>query len=1040
MSLPTGPLPNTSRHDWRRWSATIMLEDEEFIIPAGEFVAVPQFSSRHRVHWSDGPRAVLEGAVELALREDGASASALWDRRLSLRLPRPLVLSLQVTLHGFVSAVPLWSGVLDELRLEDGLLILRGSAGIPGGSVRVCRDLGALPLSVPLPTGAWIPQLWGHHRAVRAMALFAPVRRSALRFECLREAKFLVLRDPVSWPASGTIQLNDEVLSYAVRVGNRQLGSETAPLLRPDPKDHRQDTPVWLLEGTGGFAWILCDHPSTVVQVFTGDDAQASPEVPVEVIVEDFHGRMATLLRSDRAPVLRTESTVPGRREPPIAYTNQWQLTTQSTADFGVNGFVDNPGFVGAVLSTMRPRLEANWIGNLGRSHLRFDRVLRAFLAFEFFANAGWPREATLRIDVIIADRVKSFSIHYNGYVERFQELLRIAEEDTAVPLRAESRTLRLIEMDSILEATGWTNAAVVLDRKFTDQFAESSATPAPSILRMSRHRPVEDGNHHARNLRLLVRMQGGAPFRIQAEAPGILKLSRTIPPAAGIRDEVLTVPVPPAVTLGELAAKLRVTLDTPEGGAVRIHECWCEVEVAELPAESRASTLDGGPLPMLYIPVELDFTELLVDGFPWDSFTPDSPRARVNIRLVNGEPSAPANVRRIRWSFEVQPAATVRMTTDLRARVSGRHTGPDGTAGPVAVLRDLLSEPEFLGEPRDLEQEQRDAAAAAIVAERATRFRAIVQDGRTVRQALSEALGECGAVLQREHWRSWIIALPTDWENRAAGELTAAHRIAPSGVEQMLLPSALPQLPAAIFATDHEAPTPLLGTDATGPLWTARWITAGITGITAFLRHWMAMPASRHDARVVPEILNMSPGTIIAMKGNASTAVVEGSSFRDGECTLLLRVLTDEELLWESSPWSIRRDPVRGRFTIRHRWNLIAAITPDGDIECAHGIRQDAEDEVPAAAAPIAADADSLTFMVATSSGRRGLRIHRLDPARIWGPVIENTEPDADPGSALEATTSQIIIRAGGTPVFLLNKHGLQLRAQLRPESITPP
>lgn len=286
--------------------------------------------------------------------------------------------------------------------------------------------------------------------------------------------------------------------------------------------------------------------------------------------------------------------------------------------------------------------------------------------------------------------------------------------------------------------------------------------------------------------------------------------------------------------------AATRLRVEITRGSVVREWFVSFEGYISLLSAPIEEDGLEresAAPIP--YLTVQLDFTSEIAEPYGWDWWGGEEGTAPlVRMELVDAPEGGIAVVRGVQWLIEVQPAASIRITDDLRCDIQGRHRELDGFCHPADAIRTLLEDTDFAGVPVAPADEAAWDDARDAIGARGVRYAAAIADARKVRQALARALGETGAILSPEGYRLLPRVLPV-WP--VIGDPTD---IAPADELPRLVrrTTAAPPGEAAPTVLLANPPSTALWTrDGQGPAWQADWIAAGADAMPELAAAWCA-------------------------------------------------------------------------------------------------------------------------------------------------------------------------------------------------------
>lgn len=940
---PLAWLPGSAgsvRH-WRlrlTWGGTVSLIGTE------QFLAPPEWELLNRFEAVPRPVRIIGGRLVVVVNAGDAVVEAL----------RVAIETTQTTCAGALEAldpdgdeahtVEVLSGVLAELMIEGGAARLTFGHGLPNAGKLMCRDTSRLDGYTGLPPGRWLPQVFG--RGAFLLPSLFETSDALLLDDLPAGAKTLRLTAPVDWPPTGRVQIEDEVITYrAIAAGGEELGSVATPLLRPARRFHGRGARVVLIPETE-LAWVVADHAASLVEARL-EDANGAVINGGEVLARDLDGIVATLLRLDRLPPAIRTSRFPVEREGDLA-PGDWTILPDTTAHDPSDAFRVASPQRGAVMTTTQRLLHARYRRDLSIEEMRFDRITRANLSFEFSDTPNWDPATRLRVRV--SKGASSVELHFNRDGLTFPiEVKGSGALPSLVSTGVVLRETRRVGFDRI-DATGdWSNVGAAIDGT-TQESASGGGIAGAQLSACFVTDPPERGlaiEGIVLHARVVNDGESSLMARLEAEVPGLMLRVRDVEVEAGAAGNVSLDILPPsnvgaAELFGETA---RYRLVFPTGGSVRVEEMWLEYAMgATLNAKTLTAAVTTLPtlgivgVRLAYSRAEVDFTALIGGDLPWCFFSPDDGAPEVEFEII--DPPAlslwAVYLRDARWRWTVQPATGIRPTARLYGVVDGRGVRGDGTANPAVALRDLLSEPGLCAVPETEINVDTFTALEDLADARGVAFAAAFLEASSLGDAFMRAAGESTLAVVRARGRWSLTALPLEADGALLPSVPRGELIAGSGALR-LVPQA-PQSVGGLVVRDHSGG--VLASDAPPIVLSimARWLVRGGVALKRFLdarrypseditglrmdARWMATPAG--TAMALPGL--EQPGMI--RQGELSRL-----AWREGECMAdLTHGATSRHLF--VTPTAIIQRGNRGRalrFFIEER--LVAVLTDDGDL-----------------------------------------------------------------------------------------------------------
>lgn len=737
--------------DSSRWQLSLSWDGESATATSRDFLALPEFRHQAAWSWADGPSSGYTGQASLTLAS--SSAVVAWMAQRAMRQPdfAPVAtLALKVGDYPADERVVL-RGRLRRWSVGATMWRVEIEAAWPWDSeVLLCRDLALLPtgLASAVRGPRWLPQVFGEVGGVR-LARLAPGDPVGLRTRLDRTHPEVVLEHlPEGWPASGNVQVNDEAMTYAgVADGPPRL----VGLVRSTPRDHAANArAMWL--PVDGPAWIAADHQALVLEVATASQPTlALADASVDLI--ELDGRTATRVALARWPVSQREgATVLVEEEPSKA--SHWLLDGSSSAlnpelawgePDAPHGVVFTRGATGWRATAKRPA---------DATELRFGRIERARLRCDVAFASTWTTAETLML------RVRRGAALVEKPLLRSEDVARQLEGAVAVATASLGDVTVPVPADLLRFASAvpydnerWMNAAAAIDGDpaTTASLIHDSEEQA-SPLALGLGTLVEGDGRRVRRyvVRVLASLPGASALVSASLETPDFSVSTTVSAAPEFSWLSLTLELPPGehAVVDLLAEGTRLSINLVGEGELLVGDVALQVEYEPwaigVPSSAVAlplNTTQGAS----FATYELDVTDLLTDPHDWTAFDGTLEAELQLASLVNGQR---AEVRHLHWVFDVRPAASVRLETELVATVRGRLADSDGACDPVAVVEALWSNADLLGQPAGEFDPDASQRARAVVALAGRRFRAAFAQQATTDSLMRRALAEAGLVL----------------------------------------------------------------------------------------------------------------------------------------------------------------------------------------------------------------------------------------------------------------------------------------------------
>jgi hypothetical protein len=426
---------------------------------------------------------------------------------------------------------------------------------------------------------------------------------------------------------------------------------------------------------------------------------------------------------------------------------------------------------------------------------------------------------------------------------------------------------------------------------------------------------------------------------------------------------------------------------------------------------------------PIPYLTLDFDITAQLGGPYGWDWWSGTAAtRPTVRLDLVDAPEGCIAVVRGVRWIIEVQPAASVRLTDDIRCDIRGRHRAEDGFCHPADAIRTLLEDPHFAGVPIASQDEPHWEAARDALDARGVRYATAITDGRTVQAALRRALGECGTLLSPEGSRHRPRVLPV-WPVLAPP--------ATIGTDAEL--DAPPRRAGYSVAPGEGAPGVLIATppaDAAwtgpgiGPPWQAQWIAAGAGSMPELAAAWCA--GNRIDAQVpIPAPQSSNPiafgSAHIQQRSGHRGTLRQRTHQNRGAGQLFLRS-DGAFLLATAGAWRIWHMPALAIIAFARGAQRIATLDTHGSLAI-RGTAQSATSDPHGTEAISERNDGSLALMAQANGAKATLLLTTQGNLRCTGPISAVEGVPGPPASdALNTAGGAIRLAPGGRIIAILS------------------
>ncbi|MEO8376251.1 MAG: hypothetical protein ABI579_01160 [Candidatus Sumerlaeota bacterium] len=694
--------------DLRNWQLSFR-EPFEFTLDQRHLLDQPKINLSNRLHITENPERIFRGSFSLEVRDDSSKIPELIATIERTQCVCTATLRIHPPVGGGGDPMTIARGTLRTIRRSGGAVSLAFECAYPNAGKPFCRDASQLPGFEALPPHTYIPQVFGL-RGFLLPPLFA-VKSATLAEDLSATAQTLTINAPVEWPPVGTLQVNDEVITYrAISDDGQTFGTSHLPLTRPHRRTHDHNAAVVLLPGAE-LDWCAADHDAEVIETRI-DSSQGIMNGTGATVHDDVDGIVATLWRAERLPLsINTSRTLLAGQSKLSAPS--WALEDANNVLDVTDAFMFKAPARGAVFTSGRRILSASYVEDLSTSRDRFDLIESAELFFEFSDTPFWGAGTRLRVTIEKGAASVQFDFNRDGVLFPVPVTAHGVLPQSLSSGIAKRRRITFEKIDS----TGsWANAAAAGDGSFQG-FATHSSAEACGLSgrfvteRDEAQRAITEVSLHAR-----VRNNGGSALngKLQIDLPGKLFREGAFAIAAASTEIVsIIVVLPSAVSPSDLFLPNAVhALAFPGGGDIEVEELWIEATSAdEVDIESIGAAISSLPVVgksdvrLTYNEARIDITSFLSPTSAWDFFSGGGGYPKVTIELI--DPPVVTNwavyLRDLHWNWKCYAATSIRPTDQLWALVDGRRTRGDGTANPALVLRDLMGD-EWLGNETDID------------------------------------------------------------------------------------------------------------------------------------------------------------------------------------------------------------------------------------------------------------------------------------------------------------------------------------------------
>jgi hypothetical protein len=582
------------------------------------------------------------------------------------------------------------------------------------------------PALSAVAAGRMIPLVFG--RIERSPLIpFRVGRRGYLRLALQGEDRTVSVEDASVFPDVGTVQIDDERLTYVVvdRV-NRTLGRSDSPVVRTAPARHHAGSAVdWIPEN--GFEYLVADHPCHSVGPIYAGERVVDPTWYSRV-TEQLGGRTVEKVVF---PLLPSEiaygSTAQTRRIDGREDENRWGAGAGNGAESPLSAVDAGSQATSAVLAAGKTPLEIEYRGDLSVGASIYGAMTRCRLAVDFSASERWSVANEITVEVGRGGDSHSMILNRPPLSENQMTFPAHSHADTIRDLLADTRDLFEIAQQSLVvnfdQATapggGWTECGRAIDNDLGSLSQNTTAggprVTSPLALRLLR-RPL--GSSAAAGLEAI-------EFRAHLatdEGAGILAaLDATI---AGKYVNSWTVqagPTPQSFVCAITASGLTVedltaggtefAIRSLDGRQVKVFGAWLVLKYRPLVAGSgrtaaqwRSGAVEAAsPVPVL-LPTksyrqEFDLTEFVQAHGGWAFFAPQSSE-RPYVRVGFGADDDPTEVRISAIGFEVEytPRTGVEVFDRFEATVEGIAQAGELIVNPADIIQWLVTNEAGLG------------------------------------------------------------------------------------------------------------------------------------------------------------------------------------------------------------------------------------------------------------------------------------------------------------------------------------------------------
>ncbi len=1006
-------------NDLRRWRLTVIGFGETVVLRPDSIIGQPSVSSRSRLETSPQPMRTWSGrfVLDVSGGDDLEGIRARLERNSATFVG---VLELLPPEDSEEDPATIAKGTLDTITIKDGQAALAFAASYPNGHKPICRDASLFPGFQDLSQGTWLPQVFGRCDLL-APPLF-PIRRAKLAAPLTADDTELQTIQPVDWPPSGRLQVNDEVLRYGAISSD---GLTVSALIRPNPLRHDNGTPLWLLPDAP-LMWCPADHSAEVLEIRANDES--GNELPgFSQASRELDGNDATVLERDALPLLITSAKEALIRETDLDSAD-WTVLDENTALNFADAFEAVDPATGATLFADAPLLAATYHANPANGAYRFDQVASGVLALEFSETPGWGPGTRLRVSVTKGATTVTADFDRRGFSVPvpFRSTAGVSNETSGIEFTRKERIAfdDITSNDAVSSVTNaasgafhqWatfnTNSLATLSASF----ARSHDQPEAELARITLHAAVH-------NLASGASLDGQLHIVVPGKLKRVLEFN-----IAAETEETITLEVTPPSNMS--AAEFfdensYYTINMPDGGNGRIYEVWLEADwLTIIPSKAIGNAVERLPVNgvvdtyLTYQEIGLDIGALLPSGAGWDFFSDEDERPTVSITLRN----APdinlwaVYVRNIRWKFTTYPAESVRPTAQIWTRVEGRFTDEDGTASPASVIQSLVAD-ELFGEAETSDVDNASfETASETIEERQIKFAAAFLEGTHLATVLSRAVAEATALLTMRSGQWTLLAPPLELDSKPIPALSQGDLLWPYGTRH-LSPSDN-NASGAIVLRSYEG-TALTTASAAAKHIQLRWIVDGANALYRALE-FRRRPREVHIMQdlaikwmTIPAGAGMSiPGT------NESQVLQRGEAGEialvNGELHLELAHVIETQSAFSSSVAEVIRSYRRNALLFQIDGRIVAELRDSGDLYLRGELRE-GNVLLPTPGSLFVWDEFNEWLIVSCST--RAVAFHRNGDLLTFDPLSEEVPIDIEAPELAGTYGDEITIIGGLTP-----------------------
>lgn len=856
---------------YKRLSLIVGISTGSISIAGASFRNVPEFDSFLKINWESGIRQTRGGKFSVSLSLNDPAVQDLAERLFEENC-RDVVLELRDSVGSgsvlFRGVVVDWETVGIDLNLTASQPALWNTRKL------LCRDFSILPEGAHVDQTTWLPVLFGDSDELKSVPMF-----SAPRVRCAGPvdlaAEEIMLAELPDWPASGRLQINDEVLDYELL----QADPPCLKLLTRGSARSHPNRPWVHLIPEGPLRWIAADHQAGVIS------AQLVPKnvtsfVPDYVIVQPLvSGIETTAIQLPKLPLNITYADAPTNYTPNFSAVD-WELTQPATALQPLDAFTPLAKSLGGALFRRSNRfLWARYKRNLLTEEFRFSRINSAKFVFQARTNGSWGDSTQIRIVCKIGNRSITALLSRTQFVigePQKTRLTLLSGNSSTVPVEIQRSERVFFEQIESLSTVIFNNQSAIYEQN-DEQFASLQVTPSQGNLIGLRFRllhMIGEPETVVRQVKfnLRARSQSAQRVRLEVSIPFLARQEKQFTLSSEWSTVSLSFTVP-SIPLSSLYLKdTAFKFVVEEEGEIDVSRSWLDYEVLQtesvrLPKVELSTEALSQTGQIVLSNLEIDFTSIL-PAIPFQAFDYEGDDFELFVDLANADPEFTLALQACHLSFDVYPATRIEPTTTIYTRCRGLASESSGLCAPANVIRELISNPRFLGNSSNWNEESFEEIKGVHAQDNRWFIGTFV--GRySLETVLRKAIEECLSTIDQQE-TGLILEDLSRRENQPETSLSLREFVLPPPLAQY----AKPRLCAGeVLLKKESTGEPIVNIQLHqgegSEDWNLYWLRQGFSTIAEYLREVLAKTQATAVVRLAHDVQRMALGSQVRFPGS---------------------------------------------------------------------------------------------------------------------------------------------------------------------------